>query len=285
MCEKKMIKAIMNRRASRKSKSDEDIWGNKYETESEDINKITSITGFLPFSEEDFNVLTRWVSSKDKKILEAGCGSGRSCIGLSEKFPKSKIIGVDISNKTLKIARRGANLRKLKNVSFKKGDIFNLPFKNNSFDVVFNKGVIEHFTNYKEAIEEMVRVTKIGGKVIIAVPNKLNIVHSVYYYFSKNISKTYKYGMEILFTPRKLKENFIQFGLKNIEQDGFSPFYRLAKLTSSRNIFLKTIQYFLRMIAIFCHYVIQKPLDFISIHKFSKYFGFEIVAKGEKPGI
>jgi len=157
-----------------------------------------------------------------------------------------------------------------------------LPFKDNSFDVVFNKGVIEHFDNYIEIIKEMARIVRRNGKVIIAVPNKYNFIHPVVYYFHKNVTKTYMYGMEIMFTPKILKDGFQKAGLKNLEQDGLNPFYRLAKLVHSKNLFFRSFQFVLRVIAIVFHYIVTKPLDFLLGHKFSKYFGWEIVVLGRK---
>lgn len=260
-----------------------DEWGKTFEKESKNsIEKFTSVRGFMPFSLEGFKVVTKWVNDKDKKILEAGCGSGRYCIELAKRYPKSKIIGVDISRGALRISKLGAKDRKIKNVKFKKGNIFKLPFKDNHFDVVFNKGVIEHFNNYKKIIEEMARVTKKNGKVIIAVPNKLNIIHPLAYYYHKNIMNTFQHGMEIHFTPKKLKEGFNAAKLKNLEQDGMNPFYRLAKFIQSENIVWKIIQKIFKIIAIILHYIITKPLDFLTGHKISKYFGWEIVVMGKK---
>jgi len=262
---------------------EKDVWGKSFERESKgNIRRFTSVVGFMPFSLEGFNITTKWIEEKDKKILEAGCGTGRFCIELARRFPDSDIIGVDISDKALKMAKEGYRLRRLKNISFRKGDIFKLPFKDNFFDVVFNKGVIEHFNNYDDIIREMVRVTKKGGKVIIAVPNKYNIIHPLTYYVHKNITHTYAYGMEIMFTPKELMKSFKEAGLKDLKQDGFNIFYRLSKMTRSENIILKSLQFILRIISIILHYLVNKPLDFISGNLFSKIFGWEIVVTGRK---
>lgn len=260
-----------------------DVWGEKFERESQDqVFKFTSIYGWMPFSKEGFDVVTKWITKKDKKILEAGCGSGRKCIGLAKKFPNSKIIGIDLSTKTLKIAKKGVQIRKLKNMKFKKADIFKLPFKNNHFDVVFNVGVIEHFEDYKKIVKEMKRVVKKGGKIIVAVPHKLNLFHFIYNYFDQKLLKSRRYGLELLFSSTALKKVFSELGLKNLDQDGYNPFYRLSKFIHSKNLFLKALQKLIRAVAIISHYVISIPLDFISGHRFSKYFGWEIVVKGEK---
>ena len=266
-------------------KENKDVWGHYYHGENKknkDIIDFTSINGFLPFSREDIKVTTKWINTSDKKILEDGCGSGRACIELGKKFPDSEVIGVDLSETMLAVCRDGAQTRGLKNVSFEKADIFKLPYPDNVFDVVFNKGTIEHFDNYTDAVKEMVRVTKKGGKVIIAVPNKQNLIHRFWYWSTHDVIKTYAYGMEILFTSKRLEKAMVENGLVDLEQDGFSVFYRLAKFFSPKNFLLKSIQWFMRLLAIILHYIVQKPFDFISNRKFSKTFGWEIVVMGIK---
>lgn len=260
-----------------------DVWGAKFERESkEKLLSFTSTRGNLPFSKKTYNTVTKWIDKKDFKILEAGSGSGRACIFLAEKFPKSKVIGVDLSEKALKIAKKGVELRGLKNVKFEKADIFKMPFKDDEFDVVFNVGVIEHFENYADVVAEMKRVVKKNGKMIIAVPNKYNLIHFIYNLFDQKILKTRKYGFEMVFSVKELKKVFYDLVFNNIEQDGYNPFYRLSKLTTSNNILLKLSQKILKIIAIICEYIFTIPLDIFSNHRFSKYFGWEIVIKGEK---
>jgi ubiquinone/menaquinone biosynthesis C-methylase UbiE len=253
-----------------------DAWGERFRKESsKDIMKFTSTTGFLPFSIDSFNTLTKQINEKDRKILEAGHGSGRNCIGLAEKFPKSKITGIDLSKDSVMIARLGAKKRGLKNASFIKGDIFHLPFKNNYFDVCFNQGVIEHFHDYESIIKEMIRVTKKGGKIIVAVPNKHNL-HRFYSAYQKK-KKLNVAELEILFTRKRLKETMDKLGRINVQMDGTSVMYRLSKLRLKSSFWNN----FFRVIAIFLEYIIQ-ALDLISFRFFSKHFGFEIIASAVK---
>jgi len=105
---------------------------------------------------------------KGSKILEAGCGSGKgmSC------FQGHNVYGIDISEKALELSSKYGTVVK--------GDIRSIPFKENVFDFTFNSGVIEHLPKPKEAISEMMRVTKPGGKVLIMVPNKYCIFYQMY---------------------------------------------------------------------------------------------------------
>ena len=99
---------------------------------------------------------------KNKSVLDAGCGGGRYSNAIKILGAK-KVIGVDYGDLGLKIAKK--NYSKVKNIKFKKENILNLTFKDNSFDVVFSNGVIHHSTNLKKGLKEILRVCKKNGYV------------------------------------------------------------------------------------------------------------------------
>ncbi len=82
-----------------------------------------------------------------KKILDAGCGSGRLTRFISKYGAET--YGVDI-----------IPLPKDKKVKFIQADIQNLPFKNNFFDYIYSEGVLHHTENPKKAFKELARVNK-----------------------------------------------------------------------------------------------------------------------------
>ena len=90
---------------------------------------------------------------KKIRILDAGCGPGAALIYLA-KF--GDVIGVDVSEDALKFARKRGKVRK--------GDIANLPFKSETFDVVVCLDVLYHkWVDTKRAFYELKRVLKKGG--------------------------------------------------------------------------------------------------------------------------
>lgn len=92
-------------------------------------------------------------------VLEVGCGKGRILKRISEKLLDCKLYGVDISPVMLSFVPRY--------VKITVGDIEFLPYGDNSFDVVYAVECIEHSPNLKAALNEMIRVCKPGGKVIV----------------------------------------------------------------------------------------------------------------------
>ncbi len=98
------------------------------------------------------------------KVLEIGCGSGLGTQLIHEHFLPSSIVGIDLDQKMIEIAkRRISNIK----ANFQVTDVSNLPFENNTFDAVFDFGIIHHVPNWEKAIEQIVRVTKSGGLLIL----------------------------------------------------------------------------------------------------------------------
>ena len=152
--------------------------------------------------------------SSGAKILEAGCGSGEGIAVLADK--NRTAIGLDLSEEAL--ARTSSH----EYVTAVKGDILDLPFPDNTFDLVFNSGVIEHYRypgNIRQ-VKEMARVTKKGGEILISVPNSL----CLWYILVKKILlifKAWKFGYEESYTPARLKKVAKKAGLRIISMTGF----------------------------------------------------------------
>ena len=87
------------------------------------------------------------------KILEAGCGVGAQTISLAGNSPDAHFTSVDISENSVAVAKKKILGAGYKNVSFQQGDIFELPFKLESFDHLFICFVLEHLSQPLEAIE------------------------------------------------------------------------------------------------------------------------------------
>lgn len=97
-----------------------------------------------------------------KKVLDIGCGHGQTL----EYFQKrgAQPYGVDMSPESVYVARQ-------RGFEVEEGDCCALPYPNESFDVVFSIGVIEHFAATKKAIAEHIRVLRPSGKAVIIVPH------------------------------------------------------------------------------------------------------------------
>jgi len=102
-------------------------------------------------------------TGKGKKILDAGCGTGYLTKQLARK---NKVVAIDFSEGMLeKVKKRVSNLKK---VSVKKGNVTNLEFDAELFDVVTSVNVLFNLSTPELALKEANRVLKKGGKLIIS---------------------------------------------------------------------------------------------------------------------
>ena len=103
----------------------------------------------------------------DSLILEAGCGVGAQTKIIAPKNPYSKFISVDLSVDSVREAEELIKSLNIKNVEFKQADIYNLPFKDMTFDSAIICFVLEHLHNPSRALEEIKRVLKKQGTIIV----------------------------------------------------------------------------------------------------------------------
>lgn len=148
--------------------------------------KIHSKTQFEEFnskvpSSETFFLRTKKPAKffKNKKVLDAGVGSGRYA-AIPLKLG-AKVWGVDLSEAYLVAAN---NFKNEKNYQSLQADIAKMPFADDQFDFIFSFGVIHHSPDPKACLKEIFRVLKPGGDICITVYPSYGM-----YYTSKLIRK------------------------------------------------------------------------------------------------
>ena len=100
-----------------------------------------------------------------KKLLEAATGTGIFSLKLSNIVPE--ITAIDLSPEMLEIAKIKAKEQSTSNIDFREGDICNLQFPDNSYDAVIASNVLHLLFEPGTAMQEIKRVVKPGGTVII----------------------------------------------------------------------------------------------------------------------
>lgn len=102
---------------------------------------------------------------KGKKILDLGCGYGWHANYAVEKGA-SKVVGLDISEKMLKVAREKTSSEKIEYI---KMAIEDFVFEDESFDMVFSSLAFHYVMDYKGLIEKIRKVLKVNGNFIFTV--------------------------------------------------------------------------------------------------------------------
>ena len=111
--------------------------------------------------------------SDDLNILDYGCGPGTFLMKMN-KLSNSKLFGVDISSAFIEQSINNFKKYNINNINVQKVEPEKLPFEDQKFDIILIVDVIHHLDDIKKNINEIKRVLKKGGKLIIYEPNKLN---------------------------------------------------------------------------------------------------------------
>jgi SAM-dependent methyltransferase len=115
---------------------------------------------------------------KGLRILEAGSGSGLVSLSMAKKG--AGVFLIDISAEAVRLSRSLFKKEHTPETTVQ-ASIFALPFKDDSFDITWNGGVIEHFSpdDQVKCLREMLRVTRPAGWVVVLVPSSRARIYSL----------------------------------------------------------------------------------------------------------
>ena len=153
------------------------------------------------------------------RALEVGSGPAHDSLPLAERG--FDVHGVDWSRKGLEAGRRlyAEEGRRLHAACC---DIRSLPYREGSFDFVWNGGVLEHFedADIRRVLGEMRRVAKSGGVVLATVPNRFYFWYQAHLKWKRFLKREHQYGFERALDPGHLAAQFRSVGFKDVNMTG-----------------------------------------------------------------
>jgi len=133
----------------------------------------------------------------NKVVLDVGCNDGKNVFRFSSIV--KEIYGIEVMEECVNLAIKNNDKN---NVFFKKGDAEKIPFSDNKFDVVYSLWVLEHLRNPAKFFEEVFRVLKPGGILILWAPSVLNPTG----FLIKLVSNNYKTKFLSILSKKPVEE-------------------------------------------------------------------------------
>jgi ubiquinone/menaquinone biosynthesis C-methylase UbiE len=112
------------------------------------------------------NLITSYANLKNKFILDCGCGSGNYLLFFMNY--SENVFGIEYSGEKVEKYKSGG----ISGDNIVQGNIEDMPFENQKFDLVFLNEVLEHISNQEKALKEIYRVLKKDGIMVVITPNR-----------------------------------------------------------------------------------------------------------------
>jgi ubiquinone/menaquinone biosynthesis C-methylase UbiE len=143
----------------------------------------------------------------NQKILEIGCGNGIGTRLIQEYFKPSELIATEYDERLVEITKE--KVRDL-NILVEQADATKFRFANNEFDAVVGLSVIHHIPNWEEALDELHRIIKPNGLIII----KELSIDTFSTFFGKFSRKFVEHPYDDMFTEKEFIDYLKQKGFK-----------------------------------------------------------------------
>ena len=141
------------------------------------------------------------------KILDAGCGFGGTLIHLAKAFPNAQCVGIDMSDTLLDMARQKAEAGGVADRAiFENADVQEIPYPDDSFDVVISTNVLHHVAEPVAMLHELERVLSPEGMLYIADIRRSRLASL----FDKAFREALSYGevLALLYEAKLPKDPF-----------------------------------------------------------------------------
>lgn len=168
-------------------------------------------------------------SVKGKKILEVGAGMGGDSIHLAQKGASVTVL--DFTREALELIEENAKKSKVK-ITTVQADARAMPFRDNTFDVIFHQGLLEHFKNPQELLDEQKRVLKPGGYIQVDVPQRYT-TYTIKKHVLMWLGKWFA-GWEREFSVGELENLLRRVGLIPIKSYGWGYYGKLYNLRHAK---------------------------------------------------
>ncbi|MDF0682390.1 MAG: methyltransferase domain-containing protein [Candidatus Nitrosocosmicus sp.] len=171
---------------------------------------------------------------KEDTVLDVACGPG--IIACEYAKLVNHVTGIDLTPSLIERAKHVQKEQGLNNIEWRVGDVSNLPFSDESFSIVMTRASFHHIVDRKRVLEEMIRVCKIGGKILVVEVTPDNDKKEAFNHVEKLREPSYTNA----WTLEELTKTMKDLGAVNIGSERFDLEMDLEKNLTSLVPNLKT---------------------------------------------
>jgi len=156
------------------------------------------------------------------KLLEIGPGPAYVSIQIAKRLPKVEIIGLEISDTMIEIAKKNAKEHEVsEKITLKKGDASKMPLEDSEFDFVITSGSLHHWKKPTQVVDEIYRVLRPGCRALVSDLMKDAPKEKVDDFANKIDSKLMRWGLKHSFkesyTARQIEQMIKSTHFREIE--------------------------------------------------------------------
>lgn len=132
------------------------------------LEKLLINVGDMSLKRRARKIIEETNPQEGEEIIDLGCGTGYYLYLLSNLLINLKLTGLEYDQRSLNEAKAMLIDKK---INFVAGDMHKMPFKSKSFDKAISSEVLEHLKDDSLALQEIYRILKPGGTLVISVPS------------------------------------------------------------------------------------------------------------------
>jgi len=174
------------------------------------------------------SVVQRHSSSSHSFILDLGAGPGLLSVEIFRKMPQATIIGIDPLIKMLQLAKENVKNADFQTLEPVVGVSENIPLKNNTVDMIASRFSLPYWTRPNKSFQEMMRVLKPGGKVVLEALNRdfptwkllLIKIRMLFNRAGRDVTKYHVDAYKLAHTIEHVEQFFTDAGFTISEKEG-----------------------------------------------------------------
>lgn len=136
-----------------------------------------------------------------KLVLDVGCGVGYTIKELTENYQPKKVVGIDVDESSIRIAKRNNPDCLFQNVSINHNEFFT-----DTFDCVISIATLHHIENWKTAVNEISRILRVNGQFLLIDFTKQGLDRWFY--------RLFDHPRKNMFTGQQLLDSLFLNGIK-----------------------------------------------------------------------